>query len=207
MALFKLHRPLKHIAIIMLPLFLAVMASGCGYTFTGAGSILPPDVKRVYIPLTENNSTELGLSDVVTEALREQFDSYGVVTVVDSQNQADAVLRTTVLSVKRTTRSTTSSTDAALQLDTKLTISAELVRVTGPVLWRDGEISVSKSFGGDRNVVITSSADFASGSIGAEDIATLDPREVARGQEQEVLATLAEDAARKIYDDAVAPDF
>lgn len=181
--------------------------TGCGYAFTGAGSVLPPDVKKVYIPLAENNSTELGLADVVTEALREQFDSYGVVTVVDSQNDADAVLRTTITSVKRATRSTTSNTDAALQLDTRLALSAELVRVTGPVLWRDSDITVTKSFGGDRSVVITSSSDFASGSIGAADIATLDPREVARGQEQEVLNTLAEDAARKIYDDAVAPDF
>jgi outer membrane lipopolysaccharide assembly protein LptE/RlpB len=184
-----------------------VLVSGCGYTFRGTGTVLPADVRKIYIPLVENNSTELGLSDTVTEALREQFDSYGVVTVVDKQSEADAVLRVTVTQVKRSTRSVTSATNAALQLDTKMSLGAELRRVTGAVLWRDNDVSVSKSFGGDSRVVVTSSADFATQSLGAGNITNLDPREVTRGQEQEVLRLLAEDAARQVYDQSVAPDF
>jgi outer membrane lipopolysaccharide assembly protein LptE/RlpB len=186
---------------------LLMIVSGCGYTFQGTGTVLPADVRKIFIPLAENNSTELGLADTVTEALREQFDSYGVVTVVEKQSEADAVLRVTITQVKRSTRSVTSSTNAALQLDTKMSLGAELRRVTGAVLWRDSDISVSKSFGGDRRVVVTSSADFATQSLGAGDITNLDPREVSRGQEQEVLRLLAEDAARQLYDQSVAPDF
>ena len=184
-----------------------VLLVGCGYTFQGGGSVLPPDVTKIYIPTAQNNSTELGLAQLITQALQEQFDSYGVVQVVDKQAEADAVLRAKIMSVKRTTRTSTSRTDTALQLETTLTLAAELARVTGPVLWRENALKVSKVYGTDPSVVVTSSADFASGSISGQDINNLNENEISRGQEQEVLARLSEDVARQVYDQAVSPDF
>jgi outer membrane lipopolysaccharide assembly protein LptE/RlpB len=188
-------------------LFAACLLSGCGYAFQGGGSILPPDVKRVYVAPVENNSTELGLADVVAEALREQFDSYGVVTVVERQNEADAILKVKVSSLKRATRTTQSNTDVALQLETTIVMAAELQRVTGQVLWRDSAIKVSQGFGTNQTSVVTSSASFAGGSIAGSDLSNLSAREISRGQENEVISKLAEDAALLIYNSAVAPDF
>jgi hypothetical protein len=54
---------------------------------------------------------------------------------------------------------------------------------------------------------VTSSASFASGSISSSDLSKLSAREVTRSQQSEVIPNLAQDAARKIYDAAVAPDF
>jgi outer membrane lipopolysaccharide assembly protein LptE/RlpB len=181
--------------------------SGCGYAFSGAGTILPPDVKNIYIPPVENNSTELGLSNTVTEALREQFESYGVVSIVERQSEADAVLTAKVMQVQRNTRTTSSNSDTARQLETTLLLSAELRRVTGPTLWRDDKISISRAFASDANVVVTSSSDFATGSISGSDLANLSVRDVARGQEAGALTAVAQEAARQIYDAAVAPDF
>lgn len=188
-------------------LVFAVVVSGCGYAFQGGGSILPLDVKRIYVAPVENNSTQLGLSDVVAEALREQFDSYGVVTVVEKQSDADAILKVKVASLKRTTRSTQSNTDVALQLETSIQLIAELQRVTGQVLWRDSNIKVAQSFGTDASSVVTSSAAFATGSISGADLSNLSTREISRGQEQQVITKLAEDAALQIYNSSVAPDF
>lgn len=190
--------------------FAAAMLFGCGYQFEGSSSILPPDVKRVYIPLTENSSNQAGLTTLVTEAMREQFERYGVVTVVDDLGEADAVLKTRILKVKRATGTVTSNTDLALQLDTTMTMAAELKRVTGPLLWKNDSIEVRTTYGLSSNVVVTSSSDFAGGSLAGSDIAALQSsgsREVARGQERGAFNTLAEQAAKIVYDSSVAADF
>ena len=181
--------------------------SGCGYTLQGSGSDLPPDVKRIAIPFVENNSTEAGLASIVTEALRDQFERYGVLSVVDESASPDAILSARILSVVRQTASTTAKTDSALQLDTILTLSAEIKRPDGQLLWQNNRFRISRAVGTESGTIVTSSAEFAGSSLGASDLNNLGDREVFRGQEQDALAALAEQAARKIYDDAVTPDF
>lgn len=185
----------------------AALLVGCGYGFRGSESALPPDVTAVYIPLMKNLSTEPGLEITLTEALRDEFERYGVLTVVERRNEADAILQGTILSVKQETSTTTSNTDTALQLATVLRISAELRRTTGELLWQNENLSASKIFGAESGVVVTSSADFAAGNLGASDLANLDAREVSRGQQQQALEDLTEDVAEKIYTVAVLPDF
>ncbi|MCB0335083.1 MAG: hypothetical protein KDD62_02220 [Bdellovibrionales bacterium] len=180
---------------------------GCGYTFQGGGSVLPEDVKNVYIPLVQNNTSELGLSQLVTEALRDRFERYGVLFVVDDLQDADAVLNAKILNLRRETRTSTATTDTALQFDSELTITADLVRVTGQTLWRGGRIASSKTFGTSSSVVVTSSVDFLGSSLNTNDLNQLDTRELSRGQEQEILEDLAENVAQKVYNQAVLPDF
>lgn len=187
-------------------LSLFVSLTACGYGLQGGGTVLPPDVKNIYIPKVDNESTELGLSDLVTDSLRDQFDSYGAVTVVDKQTQADAVLNVRILSLIQSV-DTVSSTNTTNQMDSTMILSGELRRVTGKVLWRDPQIRVSKNFATNANTVVTSSPDFASGSIATSDLAGLNQRELARGQQQQALVSMTADAARMIYDKAVAPDF
>jgi hypothetical protein len=191
----------------LMALFMCFLSVGCGYTFRGSESALPPDVKNIYIPQVENNSTKLGLATIVTEAIRDEFDSYGTVSVVDTQSEADAVLKVRILNVRDNTGATRSGTNTALQTQTTITLAGELRRVTGPVLWRDGAIQATQSFGADSSVVVTSSLDFAGGPSGAGDLAGLSGREVSRGQEANALNTLASNVARQLYDKAIAPDF
>jgi len=192
---------------LFLFLVVSIFSSGCGYTFRGSESALPPDVKKIFIPQVENNSTKLGLSTIVTEAIRDEFDSYGTVSVVDSQNEADAVLKVRILSVRENTGATRSASNTALQMQTTMTLAGELRRITGPVLWRESAIQATQTFGADSSVVVTSSLDFAGGPSAAGDLAGLSSREISRGQETNALNTLAANAARQLYDKAVAPDF
>ena len=194
---------MKKVSILLLVFSLLA----CGYQFQGGGSILPPDVKRVYIPLADNSSTESGFSAVLTDSLRDRFERFGVLTVVDGPEQADAVLRTKILRLDRGTQSATSKTDIALQQSTSLTLNVELNRSDGSPLWRNPRMVVTKAFGTSSEAVVTSSAEFASGSLGGADLGGLSTREIARGQEREALNQLADQAARIIYDQAVAPDF
>jgi hypothetical protein len=180
---------------------------GCGYTFSGGGSVLPPDVKKVAIPLVENSSTETGLTTIVTEALRDQFERYGVLSVVEETKDADAILNARILKVRRSTSTVSARDDGALQQDTSMVLAAELQRLDGSVLWRNKRIVVTKVSATSSDTVVTSSVDFAGGSLGANDLKGLGGREVTRGQEQEALNNLAEQAARIVYDQAVMPDF
>jgi outer membrane lipopolysaccharide assembly protein LptE/RlpB len=191
----------------LIVLIVAVLMTGCGYTFRGSGSALPPDVKAIYIPQVDNNSTKLGLATVLTDAVRDEFDSYGTVSVVDNQNEADAVLKVTIVDVKETTSAVRANTNTSLQMQTTMFLTAELRRVTGAVLWRDTQIRVTQTFGADSSVVVTSSAAFAGGSISSGDLSGLSSREISRGQEASALNSLSETAARQMYDKAIAPDF
>jgi hypothetical protein len=186
---------------------LAASICSCGYTFRGSETSLPPDVKKIYIPTVVNESTKLGLAQIVTDALRDEFDGYGTVSVVDSQSEADAVLRVRVVDVRETTSATRSNTNTALQMQTTMFLTGELQRITGPVIWRDNAMRVSQTFGADSSVVVKSSLSFASGPIGPNDLAGLSNREIARGQEADALRNLADTAARQMYDKAIAPDF
>ncbi|MGI6524972.1 MAG: LPS assembly lipoprotein LptE [Bdellovibrionota bacterium] len=194
---------------VLFALLCALMCftSACGYTFVGGGSVLPADVKRIYIPLTENETTEANLARIVTEALQDRFERYGVVEVVDKMTEADAVLKTKIISVTKDTKTSTSGTDTALQYDIKMVISAELQRVTGQILWSNRAISAAQTYGATGSVVVTSSADFALSSLSASDLSGMSSREVARSQESEALDAMAEKVARAVYDQAVAPEF
>ena len=190
-----------------LSLLATLLISGCGYSFQGSGSILPPDVKTVAIPLAENNTTEPGLGQRFTESLRSRFDRYGAVKVVDNEDEADAVLVAKVIDVQTEVSDTTSNTDIELESEVVLTVSAELRKKNGQLLYRNAKMSISDSAASVGDVVVTSSSQFAQSGIGSGTLDSLGSREVARGQGTQVVEDLIEEASRRIYLDAVAADF
>lgn len=188
-------------------LHMVFLITGCGYQFRGSESALPPDVRTVYIPRVTNESTEAQVDTLLTEALRDEFERYGVLTVVERASEADATLDTTIQSVVQERGATTSNTDIALQMFTVMTVESELRRRNGTLLWKGDNLRVSKSFGAQSGVVVTSSADFASGSMGSADFSNLSDREVSRGQEQQALEDISVEVAQRIYSESVIPEF
>jgi hypothetical protein len=186
---------------------LAMFGLGCGYGFQGAKTTLPSEVRKVYIPQVENASPESGFGPILTDAIRDRFERFGAVTVVDSRSEADAVLEATVTKVKRSTRTTTGRTDRALQYDTAVTVNATLKKINGTTLWSNPQMVVTKAFGGTANSVIDSSADFAEGNLTAADLSGLSSQEVLRTQQGSSLRSVASEVARKIYAAAVVGDF
>jgi len=198
---------MRRILLTWILVLLGCGLTGCGYTFRGAGSVLPADVKKVYISPVENRSAEVALGPLLTDALQEEFERYGTLEVVESAGAADAVLYSRITGFKKNTGATSSGTDTALQYDTTLSVIASLARVSGDLLWRSADLSVTRSTGATSDVVVRSSADFASGRLGSSDLGALDSREVSRGQEEEASALLVTEVAEKIYREAVLPEF
>jgi len=188
-------------------LILLLTSTACGYNFRGSESILPPDIKTIFIPVVENNTPQQGLSILLTEALRDEFEKYGAVSISDTMAGSDAVLSARIIDVRRETETVTSGSDSALQLATIMSLSAELRRDTGIVLWRNPMMHVSKTFGAEGDVIVTSSPEFAGGGLSSGDLAGLDSLEVSRGQEQQALEDIVEEVARRVYEEAVLPDF
>lgn len=181
--------------------------SACGYTFRGGESVLPPDVKTIFVPIVRNATTEPGIDIILTEALRDEFERYGVLQVTESRGGADAVLEATIQSINQETRTSTSNTDNALQQATVMIVSAELRRKSGPLLWKNPTILVTKVFGLDSSAVVASSADFATGGIDSSTLSSLDALEVTRGQQKQALEELTEQVATRVYTEAVLPEF
>jgi outer membrane lipopolysaccharide assembly protein LptE/RlpB len=192
---------------LVMSIIVCLILTSCGYTFQGSGSVLPPDVKRIAIPIVENSSTEAGLAVTMTEALRDRFERFGVVTIVEDVKDADAVLKARILKVVKDTRTTTSNTDTQLQLNSTLTLAGELRRIDGSLLWRNNGISVTKAYGTTKSVVVTSSAQFSAGNLSASDLGGLDDLQLGKGQEAIAIGQAIDDVASKVYDEAIAPDF
>jgi outer membrane lipopolysaccharide assembly protein LptE/RlpB len=196
----------KFITRILLLINLIILC-GCGYTLQGSGSVLPPDIKKIYIPFVENDSTDGAIANLFTESLRDQFERYGVVTVTNSRAESDAELLARIKQVNRSTRSVTSETDIADQFDTTLVIDVRLLKKNGTPLWVNPDLQVSTQVAASQGGLVASSSSFAGGLTTSSELSQLDPRQFARSQEQVALEKLAQNAAQLIYNSAVAPDF
>jgi len=181
--------------------------SGCGYTFQGSGTSLPNDVKSIAIRAADNDTTSPGLGPKFTDKLRSRFERYGVVKIVGSGQEADAELITKITSIDTRVRDVTGQTDIALEYDVYMTISAELRRRNGQVLYKNPHLVTFESFGGTSGVVVTSSSAFVSSGVGTGTLGNLGQNQVSRGQQDEAIENLMDESARKLYLDAVAAEF
>ncbi len=184
-----------------------VLVTGCGYSFQGSTTILPSSVRKVFVAQVKNNSTDARLAVLVTEALRDRFDRGGVITLVDSIDDADAVLTASIKRVDGGAVTSTSTTNQALQVNNTLVLSAELRRLNGQILWNNPSLVVNRYSAATRSAVQTSTGDFASTGLLASDVVGLNDREVARSQQQSVYGPLVDEAARRVFEESVGPDF
>lgn len=187
--------------------FITLSVSSCGYVFTGGRTILPQEIKKIAIPNVDNKTVESGLSRLLTDSLREEFERYGAVQVVETEDEADAVLNVTLDKVTREARTVNANAQSDLQFDSTVTVSATLEKTTGGILWSKQGFTISREVGGAQGAVVTSSPFFRDGNFSAGDLSGQNAREVTRGQEKNVFEQISKEAARKIYDEAVAPDF
>jgi outer membrane lipopolysaccharide assembly protein LptE/RlpB len=186
---------------------LFLVLSSCRYRLQGSGTILPNDIKSISIKPAENATTFSGLGPRFTEKIRSRFERYGVIKIVDADEPADAELVSKIVSIITRNRDVQGTTNIQVEQDLLITVSAELRRKNGQILYKNPAITANQSFGTVSGNVATTSSSFATGGLGAGTLSTLTDREVARGQGAETVESLMEEAARKIYLSAVASDF
>lgn len=85
--------------LVRIGVVLAIMAvGGCGYGLVGRTSNLPEDVQDIYIAPLENRTTRLQVDQLLGDAISQEFLGRQRFRIVNSVDEADAVLSGTVRS-------------------------------------------------------------------------------------------------------------
>jgi outer membrane lipopolysaccharide assembly protein LptE/RlpB len=75
----------------------ALLAASCGYHVAGRADLVPKSVQSIAIPAFTNVTTRYKLTDRLPEALSREFISRTRYHIVADADQADAILRGSVL--------------------------------------------------------------------------------------------------------------
>lgn len=135
--------------------FLAVLilATGCGYHFTGEGAGPRPGLKNISIPVFENGTSEPDLGSLFAGALRTEFIQKGQMQVVPL-DQAEVVFRGRIKDVYS---SAVAHHGAQVTIESRLYVSLDIRCVdikTGAVLWKDPNFSYFRVYLDDSNPIV-----------------------------------------------------
>jgi outer membrane lipopolysaccharide assembly protein LptE/RlpB len=125
----------------------------CGYHLAGTVSALPPDVKRIAIPLFSNKTLRPDLENQFTNALLDEFVKGRKVEVV-GEKEADSVVRGVVTSFD-TTPVSFAAGDVVQEYRVTVRLEVSLIRKSDEsVIWRDKGISYFTEYKNDPDVAI-----------------------------------------------------
>jgi outer membrane lipopolysaccharide assembly protein LptE/RlpB len=94
-------------------LLVAAASAGCGYALAGRGNALPAHIQTIGVPDIVNQSIKSEIDQVLTEAVRAEFQSRGRYSVHPEGAGVDAVFRATITSVTRQPLTLTESRQAS----------------------------------------------------------------------------------------------
>src|SRR5574337_749200 len=124
---------------IIIYLAAVLLASSCGYHFSGTGAIVPEGLKTISIPVFLNETGEPYVDVEVTQAVVEEFMTDGRLAVV-SLEDADLALKGRVIKYEVKPLSYNSAS-SVLQYRVHLVVQASLVNVRSKkVLWQEPRI-------------------------------------------------------------------
>ena len=118
--------------------FLAVTLAGCGYHFSGSGS-LPAGVSRVFITIFENRTAETGVESTFTNDLIFEFTRSREENLAQGRSSADGILTGTIVSLNIENISRATLITAVERIVTG-TLNLRLKSLDGRILWRSGDV-------------------------------------------------------------------
>jgi len=172
---------------------------GCGYQFSGRGEAFPKDVKTVFVETLVNRSLDPGIESELTSALRSELRQRGQLRVVDSLEQADAVLSGVVRSFDSRVVAVNRQ-DEVLQFEIVLIADMNLRRRSPEeLLWRTQGARLAELHSGSRGAVVTSSSGFKSSTLNPGDVRRLTDIQLTETLKQEAKGRLVEKFAREMH--------
>jgi outer membrane lipopolysaccharide assembly protein LptE/RlpB len=119
-------------------LFVALAAGGCGYHTVGHSSALAPDVHTIAIPEFVSQSREFRVEQLVTDAVIREFNTRTQFKVVSNPHEdADAVLKGTILSASSTPLAYDSQTGRAASALVTVSVQVTLTNRQGKILFQN----------------------------------------------------------------------
>jgi hypothetical protein len=121
-----------HLRLILFSVFL----TSCGYHVAGKGDLVPKTVHTIAIPAFSNITTRYKLTDHLPEAISREFTSRTHYQIVNDQNQADAVLRGSIINYVAYPTIIDQQTGRASGLQVNVTLQISVTeRATGKVIY------------------------------------------------------------------------
>ena len=108
---------------------------GCGYHFSGTGGQAPGDIKSIAIDVLQNNTAEIGLENVFTNAIINEFVQWKKLPIKPAK-QAEGVLGGSIAGINF---QAVSHVDSEKTLTTRMTITLKLAlkqAETNEILWK-----------------------------------------------------------------------
>lgn len=122
-----------------------VLVTACGYHFAGSGSF-PGGVTRIFIPMLNNRTSEIGVESRFTNNLIYEFTRNHKEAVAKDRASADAILRGTIVSISVDNISR-SSVSNAIERRVTAVLSLRLVSTAdGKTLWASGNLSERQAY-------------------------------------------------------------
>lgn len=111
---------------------IGILVCACGYRFPGGGEI-PGGIKNVSIPLFINRTNEVGLENIITNDLTNEFIIRRKEALADDDQMADGILRGEIVSVQTRTISQTGAggsveREVIVRVDLRLSDSADQIK-------------------------------------------------------------------------------
>ena len=179
-------------------LVLLLASMGCGYQFSGRGDAFPKNVQAVFVESFVNRTGEVGMDNEITTALRGELHRWGELRVVDSPDQADAILSGVVRSFD-TRVVGTNRRDEALQFETAVVLDMSFRRRSpDELLWRAQGARFAELHSGSRGAAVTTSSDFKSRNLNPADIRQFTDIQLTETLKQEARDRLMERAAHEL---------
>ena len=178
---------------------LVIALAGCGYQFVGEGTMLPKDVKTIYVDPFVNRTRDVGLDKELTTALRGEFYRRAQLRVVDRVEQADVILSGVVRSLDSSVASVNRH-DEALQYESVLNLDVTLRRrEPDEIIWRGQGVRLTELYGGSRAAIVTTSSEFRSGTFNASDVRRMTDIQLTEVEKRDVRNRLMERFAKELH--------
>lgn len=115
-----------------------IIAAGCGYHTVGHTAALPPNIRTIAIPSFVSHSQTFRIEQLLTEAVICEFNTRTKFRVVhDDKQDADAVLKGTVLSASATPLAYDSQTGRAASALVTVSVQVTLTDREGKVVFQN----------------------------------------------------------------------
>jgi outer membrane lipopolysaccharide assembly protein LptE/RlpB len=129
---------MKHLFSRLTPYaLLLTLLTGCGYHLAG-NQRLPSEIRTIAVPVFYNETFEPTLDNAVTSAVKQEFLTNSRLAVVNDPEQADLVLKGTVVSFGLTPVTFDRTTSVVLEYRVRIRVTVTVEdRRTQKILWTD----------------------------------------------------------------------
>ncbi len=125
---------------------LLTVLTGCGYHLAG-NNRLPSEIRTIAIPVFYNETFEPALENTVTAAVKQEFLTNSRLAVVNDPEEADLVLRGTVVSFGLTPVTFDRTTSVVVEYRVRIRASITVEnRRTQRVLWKDSAMESAAEY-------------------------------------------------------------